>query len=113
MFSVDFFASLNETVNGNLRQIHNAVVIRSNAIFSSGIFILFNFFFCPVDESFVSAVSDASYSEPSEVFEDEIPSTKYVMVNTVETTRTQDTTPNIGEKVSSGFLASVIRGSHF
>lgn len=70
-------------------------------------------FFCPVDESFVSAVSDASYSEPSEVFEDEIPSAKYVMVNTVETTRTQDTTPNIDEKVSSGFLASVLRGSHF
>lgn len=59
----------------------------------------------------MSAVSDASYSEPSEVFEDEIPSAKYVMVNTVETTRTQDTTPNIDEKVSSRFLASVIRGT--
>ena len=59
----------------------------------------------------MSAVSDTSYSEPSEVFEDETPSAKYVMVNTVETTRTQDTTPNIDEKVSRGYLASVVRGS--
>ena len=59
----------------------------------------------------MSAVSDTSYSEPSEVFEDETPSAEYVMVNTVETTRTQDTTPNIDEKVSRGYLASVVRGS--
>ena len=50
----------------------------------------------------MSVVSDSSYSEPSEVFDDETPSAKYVMVNTVETIRTQDTTPNIDEKVSRG-----------
>jgi len=59
----------------------------------------------------VSLVSDTSYSEPSEVFEDETPSAKYVMVNTVETARTQDTTPNVDEKVSRGYLAFVQRGS--
>jgi len=56
-------------------------------------------------------VSDASYSEPSDVFEDESPNAKYVMVNTVESTRTQDTTPNIDENVSHGYLAFVKRGS--
>ena len=78
-------------------------------------FISFNFvlFLCPVDESFVSVVSDASYSEPSEVFEDETPSAKYVMVNTVETTRTQDTTPNFDEKVSRAYLVSVITELNF
>ena len=57
-------------------------------------------FFYPVDESFVSVASDTSYSEPPEVFDDETPSAKFVMVNTVETTRTQDTTPNNDEEVS-------------
>ena len=50
----------------------------------------------------MSLVSDSSYSEPSEVFDDETASAKYVMVNTVETITTQDTTPNIDEKVSRG-----------
>ena len=57
----------------------------------------------------MSVVSDSSYSEPSEVFDDETPSAKYVMVNTVETIRTQDTTPNIDEKVSPGYLVCVKR----
>ncbi|XP_020614176.1 trichohyalin-like [Orbicella faveolata] len=61
----------------------------------------------PVDESFVSLVSDTSYSEPSEVFEDETPSAKYVMVNTVETTRTQDTTPNVDEKDSARTTSTI------
>ena len=61
----------------------------------------------------MSVSSDASYSEPPEVFDDETPSAKYVMVNTVETTRTQDTTPDIDEKVSRGYLACVKRGSQF
>lgn len=54
----------------------------------------------PVDESFVSATSDASYSEPPEVFDDETPGTKYVMVNTVVTKKTQDTTPSTDENDS-------------
>ena len=72
---------------------------------------VFVFIFRPVDESFVSLVSDSSYSEPPEVFDDETPSAKYVMVNTVETTRTQDTTPNTDEEVSRGYLVCVKRGS--
>ncbi|KAL9979092.1 hypothetical protein ACROYT_G016697 [Oculina patagonica] len=45
----------------------------------------------PVDESFVSAVSVESYSEPPEVFDDETPGTRYVTVNSVETKRTPST----------------------
>ena len=48
----------------------------------------------------MSATSDASYSEPPEVFDDETPGTKYVMVNTVVTKKTQDTTPSTDENVS-------------
>ena len=48
----------------------------------------------------MSVASDTSYSEPPEVFDDETPSAKFVMVNTLETTRTQDTTPNNDEEVS-------------
>ncbi|KAJ7380920.1 hypothetical protein OS493_004505 [Desmophyllum pertusum] len=57
----------------------------------------------PVDESFVSATSETSYSEPPEVFDDETPDTKYVMVNTVETRRI----PSHDEKDSSRTTSTI------
>lgn len=51
----------------------------------------------------MSVVSDASYSEPPEVFDDETPGTRYVTVNSVETKRT----PSTDEKVNHKYLTFV------